>query len=66
MHRRDRDRRPHPADEVQSLVVDVSNWRVALLVCSLTTLAGTVAFAVLAPRSRFFTPKAASVRATVQ
>jgi len=50
---------------VPSLIVDVSNWRVALLACSLTTLAGTVVFAVLAPRSRFFTPKAASIRATV-
>ncbi|WP_156763861.1 MFS transporter [Mycobacterium sp. 852002-50816_SCH5313054-b] len=47
-----------------ALVVDVSNWRVALLVCSLATLAGTVVFAVVVPRSRFFTPKAASVRAT--
>ena len=51
---------------VPSLIVDVSNWRVALLVCSLMTLAGTVVFAVLAPRSRFFTPKAASLRATVR
>ena len=50
---------------VPSLIVDVSNWRVALLVCSLTTLAGTGVFAVLAPRSRFFTPKLASVRVTV-
>ena len=49
---------------VPSLIVDVSNWRVALLACSLTTLAGTGVFAVLAPRSRFFTPKTASVRAT--
>ncbi|MCW2663320.1 MAG: hypothetical protein JWP83_4472 [Mycobacterium sp.] len=51
---------------VPSLVVDVSNWRVALLVCSLTTLAGTAVFAVVVPRSRFFTPKAASVRATLR
>jgi MFS transporter, YNFM family, putative membrane transport protein len=51
---------------VPSLVVDVSNWRVALLVCSLTTLAGTAVFAVLVPRSQFFTPKAASVRATLR
>jgi predicted MFS family arabinose efflux permease len=51
---------------VPSLVVDVSNWRVALLVCSLATLAGTVAFAVLVPRSQFFTPKAASVRSTAR
>jgi MFS transporter, YNFM family, putative membrane transport protein len=51
---------------VPSLIVDVSNWRVALLVCALTTLAGTVVFAVLAPRSRFFTPKAASVRVTMR
>ena len=51
---------------VPSLVVDVSNWRVALLVCSLTTLIGTAVFAMLVPRSQFFTPKAASVRATVR
>jgi MFS transporter, YNFM family, putative membrane transport protein len=51
---------------VPSLVVDVSNWRVALLVCSVVTLAGTVAFAALVPRSQFFTPKAASVRATMR
>ncbi|MGA8252753.1 MAG: MFS transporter [Mycobacterium sp.] len=51
---------------VTSLIVDVSNWRIALLVCSLMTLAGTVAFAVLAPRSRFFNPKAASVRVTMR
>src|SRR5947209_11947138 len=51
---------------VPSLVVDVSNWRVALLACSLTTLAGTVAFALLVPRSQFFSPKAANVGATVR
>ena len=51
---------------VPSLIVDVSSWRVALLVCSLMTLAGTVVFAVLAPRSRFFTPKTASVRVTMR
>jgi len=50
---------------VPSLVVDVSNWRVALFVCSLTTLAGTVVFAVLVPRSQFFTPKSANVHATI-
>ncbi|OBH65686.1 hypothetical protein A5685_19110 [Mycobacterium colombiense] len=50
---------------VPSLVVDVSNWRVALLACSATTLAGTAVFALLVPRSQFFTPKAASVRATM-
>jgi YNFM family putative membrane transporter len=49
-----------------SLVVDVSNWRVALLVCSLATLAGTVVFSVLVPRSQFFRPKATSVRATMR
>jgi YNFM family putative membrane transporter len=49
---------------VPSLIVDVSNWRVALLVGSVTTLAGTIVFAVLVPRSRFFTPKAASIRVT--
>jgi MFS transporter, YNFM family, putative membrane transport protein len=51
---------------VPSLVVDVSNWRVALLVCSLITLAGTAVFAVLVPRSQFFTPKAANARATLR
>ncbi|OBG28760.1 MFS transporter [Mycobacterium sp. 852002-51057_SCH5723018] len=50
---------------VPSLVVDISSWQVALLVCSVTSLAGTVAFAVLVPRSRCFTPKKAGVRATV-
>lgn len=50
---------------VPSLVVDVSNWRVALLVCSVTTLAGTAVFALAVPRSQFFTPKAASVRDTI-
>src|SRR5262249_54607305 len=51
---------------IPSLVVDVSTWRVALPVLSVTTLAATVAFALLVPRSQFFTPKATSVRATVQ
>ncbi len=51
---------------VPALMVDVSDWRIALLVCSLTTLAGTMIFAVLVPRSRFFTPKAASIRATMR
>jgi len=51
---------------VPSSVADVSNWRIALLVCSLTTLAGTVVFALLVPRSQFFSPKAASVRATMR
>lgn len=51
---------------VPALVVDVSNWHVALLVSSLTTLAGTVVFAVVVPRSQFFTPKAANVRATAR
>lgn len=51
---------------VPSLVVDISNWRVALLVCSVLTLAGTAVFALLVPRSQFFTPKAASVRDTVR
>lgn len=51
---------------VPSLVVDVSNWRVALLACSATTLAGTAAFALLVPGSQFFTPKAASLRDTAR
>ena len=50
---------------VPSLVVDISNWRVALLASSVTTLAATVAFAVLVPRSRYFTPNPASTRATL-
>ncbi|BBY38437.1 putative transporter [Mycobacterium mantenii] len=51
---------------VPSVVVDVSNWRVALLACSATTLAGTVVFARLVPRSQFFSPKVASVRDIVR
>jgi YNFM family putative membrane transporter len=51
---------------IPALIVDISDWRIALLVCSLTTLVGTMIFAVLVPRSRFFTPKAASIRATVR
>ena len=51
---------------IPALIVDVSDWRVALLACSSTTLAGTVVFAVLVPRSQFFTPKRASVRGTVR
>jgi predicted MFS family arabinose efflux permease len=50
---------------VPSLVVDISSWQVALLVCSATSLAGTMAFAVLVPRSRCFTPKKAGMRATL-
>jgi MFS transporter, YNFM family, putative membrane transport protein len=49
---------------IPSLVVDVSSWRIAVLVLSATTLAATLAFAALVPRSQFFTPKAASVAAT--
>ncbi|MGD1170637.1 MFS transporter [Mycobacterium seoulense] len=51
---------------VPSLVVEAGNWRIALFVCSLTTLAGTVVFAGLVPRSRFFTPKATDVRTTMR
>lgn len=51
---------------IPSMVLDVSNWRVALPASSLTTLAATVAFALLIPRSRFFTAKATNVRATLQ
>ena len=50
---------------IPSMVVDISNWRVALLASSLTTLAATVAFAVLVPRSRSFTANAASLRVTL-
>lgn len=51
---------------VPSLVIEISDWRVALLVCSLTTLVGTVVFAALVPRSQFFNPREASVRAGVR
>ncbi|WAJ43907.1 MFS transporter [Mycobacterium sp. Aquia_216] len=51
---------------VPALVLGVSTWRIALLVCSLTTLAATVVFALLVPRSQFFTPKPVSLRATTQ
>jgi MFS transporter, YNFM family, putative membrane transport protein len=50
---------------IPSLVLDISSWRVALLASSLTTLAATVAFAVLVPRSRYFTPNPAGARATL-
>jgi MFS transporter, YNFM family, putative membrane transport protein len=49
-----------------ALVLGVSNWRVALFVCSVTTLAATVVFALLVPRSQFFTPKTVSLRLTTQ
>ncbi|WP_090609500.1 MFS transporter [Mycobacterium lentiflavum] len=51
---------------VPALVLEVSSWRVALLVCSLTTLAATVVFALLVPKSQFFAPKPVSLRATTQ
>ncbi|WP_232003618.1 MFS transporter [Mycobacterium sp. 1465703.0] len=51
---------------VPSLVVDISNWRIALLACSAATLTGTAVFAVLVPRSQFFTPKAVGVRDTMR
>ncbi|WP_264001953.1 MFS transporter [Mycobacterium florentinum] len=51
---------------IPALVLEVSNWRVALLVCSVTTLAATVVFALLVPRSQFFTPKTVSMRVTTQ
>ncbi|MDT5147864.1 MAG: transporter, family, putative rane transport protein, partial [Mycobacterium sp.] len=51
---------------VPALVVDVSNWRIALLASSLTTLVGTLVFAILVPRSQFFTAKTTTVRATVR
>lgn len=47
---------------IPSLVLEVSNWRVALLVSSAASLLGVVAFAALVPRSQFFTPKAATAR----
>jgi predicted MFS family arabinose efflux permease len=49
---------------VPALILDVSNWRVALLVCSVATLAATLVFALLVPRPQFFRPKSVSVRAT--
>lgn len=51
---------------VPALVLEVANWRVALLACSLTTLVATVVFALLVPRSQFFAAKAVSPRATTQ
>lgn len=51
---------------VPASVLGVSNWRIALLVCSAATLAATVAFALLVPRSQFFTPKTVSMRATAR
>lgn len=51
---------------VPSEVVELTSWRVALVVCSLTTLAGTVVFALLVPRSQFFTPKVVGVRDVVR
>lgn len=51
---------------IPALALEVSSWRVALLVCSLMTLAATVVFALLVPRSQFFTPKTVSTRATTQ
>ncbi len=51
---------------VPSLVLDVSGWRVALLVGALATVAGTVVFALLVPQSQHFTPKPASVAATLR
>lgn len=51
---------------IPALVLEVSNWRVALLVCSVTTLVATLIFALLVPRSRFFAPKTVSVRVTTQ
>lgn len=51
---------------IPALVLDISSWRVALLVCSVMTLAATVVFALLVPRSQFFTPKTVSMRVTIQ
>ncbi|MEZ0353051.1 MFS transporter [Mycobacterium sp. pR1184] len=51
---------------IPALVLEVSSWRVALLVCSLTTLAATVVFALLVPKSQFFAPKPVSIRATTR
>ncbi|MEM6109796.1 MFS transporter [Mycobacterium sp. 050272] len=51
---------------IPALVLEVSNWRVALLVSSVTTLAATVVFALLVPKSQFFAPKPVSIRATMQ
>lgn len=51
---------------IPSLVVEVSNWRVALLVSSAASLLGVIVFAALVPRSQFFTPKAATARDAVR
>lgn len=49
-----------------SLVLEVSNWRIALFAASLTTLLGTAVFAALVPRSRFFAPKPVGLRVTAR
>jgi MFS transporter, YNFM family, putative membrane transport protein len=51
---------------VPALVLEVSNWRVALLACSVGTLVAALVFALLVPRSQFFTPKTVSVRVTTR
>lgn len=51
---------------VPASVLGVSNWRIALLVCSAATLVATLVFALLVPRSQFFTPKTVSMGATAR
>ncbi|MBA0046915.1 MFS transporter [Mycobacteroides sp. LB1] len=51
---------------VASSVLDVSNWRIALLGSGVMTLVCTVLFAVLLPRSQFFVPKSVRVGTTVR
>lgn len=51
---------------VASSVLDVSNWRIALLGSGAMTLVCTVLFAVLLPKSQFFVPKRVRVGTTMR
>ncbi|WP_375234382.1 MULTISPECIES: MFS transporter [unclassified Mycobacteroides] len=51
---------------VASSVLDLSNWRIALLGSGVMTLVCTVLFAMLLPRSQFFVPKHVRVGTTIR
>lgn len=51
---------------VASSVLDVSNWRIALLGSGAMTLVCTVLFAMLLPKSQFFVPKRVRVGTTLR
>lgn len=51
---------------VASSVLDVSNWRIALLGSGAMTLVCTVLFAALLPKSQFFVPKKVRVGTTLR